>query len=78
MPHRHPALLRAYERVSASGWSSILGLVPPHGLTIAAFFADWEGRVQQRNVDADDDEVLSEAVKAVHEVRRESAQRRAG
>lgn len=35
-------------------------------------------RVQQRNADADADEVLSEAVKAVHEVRRESAQRRAG
>lgn len=34
-------------------------------------------RVQQRNADADEDEVMAEAVKAVHEVRQETAQRRA-
>jgi hypothetical protein len=35
-------------------------------------------RAQERNAGADDDEVLTEAVRAVHEVRDEMAQRRAG
>jgi hypothetical protein len=35
-------------------------------------------RLQQRNADADDDEVMAEAVKAVHEIRSESRERRAG
>jgi hypothetical protein len=35
-------------------------------------------RVQQRNADADDDEVMAEAVKAVHEIRSESRERRVG
>lgn len=36
------------------------------------------GRVQQRNANDDDDDVLAEAVKAVHEIRREVAGRRDG
>jgi hypothetical protein len=35
-------------------------------------------RAQERNVGADEDEVLNQAVEAVHEVRDEMAQRRAG
>jgi len=35
-------------------------------------------RVQQRNADADEEEVMTEAVKAVHEVRRERAERQRG
>ena len=35
-------------------------------------------RVQQRNADADEDEVMAEAVKAVHDVRRKMAQRPRG
>jgi hypothetical protein len=35
-------------------------------------------RVQQRNADADEDEVMAEAVKAAHEVRREMAERHHG
>jgi hypothetical protein len=35
-------------------------------------------RVQQRNADADEDEVMAEAVKAVHGIRSESQERRAG
>lgn len=31
------------------------------------------GRVQQRNIDVDDGEVLAEAVNAIHEVRRDMA-----
>lgn len=33
---------------------------------------------QQRNADADEDEVMAEAVKAVHDVRREMARRQRG
>ena len=35
-------------------------------------------RVQKRNADADAVEVMAEAVKAVHEIRAESQERRAG
>jgi hypothetical protein len=35
-------------------------------------------RVQQRNADADDDEVMAEAVNAAHEIRSESQERRVG